>query len=297
MAAFLLFSSLNHSTTPIQSHLSSSAHLRAVSNTTPTAAPTRNLRVVFAAGGTGGHIYPAIAIADQLKTLNPNAQFLFVGTPTGMEAKAVPSAGFPFTAAPAAPLARPFISLHNLFVLPFTLTNSVRKNLEILREFDPHIVVGTGGFVSFPTCLAAAIRGVKLLIQEQNSVPGIANLALSLFADKICVAFDSSVERFWQREKCVVCGNPVRSSLTNNAASKAAARRHFFPAAEVEKLKLVVVLGGSLGANAINIALYNAYWQMLSEDEELFIIWQTGTTAFGEMQSLVRTHPRLLLSP
>lgn len=292
MAALLSFSSLNQSTAPAQSHLSSSAHLRPLSKTT-----AHNLRVIFAGGGTGGHIYPAIAIAEQLKNLNPNAQVLFVGTSTGMEAKAVPSAGFAFTAAPAAPLARPFFSLHNLFVLPLFLASSIRRNLEILREFDPHIVVGTGGFVSFPTCLAAAIRGVKLLIQEQNSVPGIANSALSLLADRVCVAFDSSVECFWQREKCVVCGNPVRSSLTKNAASKAAARRHFFPAAEAEKPVVLVVLGGSLGAKAINTALSNAYRQMLSENEHLFIIWQTGTTAFREIDGLVRTHPRLLLSP
>lgn len=166
-----------------------------------------------------------------------------------------------------------------------------------MQEFDPHIVIGTGGFVSFPTCLAAAIKGVKLLIQEQNSVPGIANLVLSLFADKVCVAFNSSVECFWQREKCVVCGNPVRLSLMNQE-SKAAARRHFFPKVEVEGVeKLVLVLGGSLGAHAINIALFNVYYQMLCENDELFIIWQTGTEAFPEMESLVRTHPRLLLSP
>ncbi|XP_057775138.1 uncharacterized protein LOC130994119 [Salvia miltiorrhiza] len=137
---------------------------------------------------------------------------------------------------------------------------------------------------------------MKLIIQEQNSVPGIANLVLSLFADKICVAFDSSVECFWawQRDKCVVCGNPVRLSLVNGT-SKAAARRHFFPAVEVEKV--VVILGGSLGANAINIALFNVYLQMLSENDGLSIIWQTGTDAFPEMESLVTTYPSLLLSP
>ncbi|KAL1566439.1 undecaprenyldiphospho-muramoylpentapeptide beta-N-undecaprenyldiphospho-muramoylpentapeptide beta-N-acetylglucosaminyltransferase [Salvia divinorum] len=290
MAAFF-YSSLRPSTIPLH-HLSFSPQLRAVS--TAATAPTHNFRVVFAAGGTGGHIYPAIAIADHLKTFHPNAQFLFVGTPTGMEAQAVPSAGFLFTPAPAAPLRRPFLSLHNLLVLPFILANSVLQNLRILHEFDPHVVIGTGGFVSFPTCLAAAVRGVKLIIQEQNSAPGIANLVLSLFAHKICVAFDSSVDCFWQRDKCVVCGNPVRLSLMNGA-SKAAGRRRFFPGAEVEKV--VVVLGGSLGSYAINIALLNVYCQMLSENDGLFVIWQTGTDAFPEMESLVRTHPRLLLSP
>ncbi|XP_042040626.1 UDP-N-acetylglucosamine--N-acetylmuramyl-(pentapeptide) pyrophosphoryl-undecaprenol N-acetylglucosamine transferase [Salvia splendens] len=290
MAAFF-YSSLKPSTTPLH-HLSFSPQPQAIS--TAATSPTQNLRLVFAAGGTGGHIYPAIAIADHLKTLHPNAQFLFVGTPTGMEATAVPSAGFPFTPAPAVPLRRPFLSLYNLFLLPFILANSILHNLRILQQFDPHIVIGTGGFVSFPTCLAAAVRGVKLIIQEQNSAPGIANLVLSLFAHKIFVAFDSSVDRFLWRDKCVVCGNPVRLSLMNGA-SKEAGRRRFFPGMEVEKV--VVVLGGSLGAYAINVAMVNVYCQLLSENDGLFVIWQTGMDAFTEMESLVRTHPRLLLFP
>ncbi|KAI3454855.1 hypothetical protein Pfo_011518 [Paulownia fortunei] len=299
--AAIVYSSLTPPNTRLRS-LSLSRQLSAVSNNTITAtapitASTDNLRVVFAAGGTGGHIYPAVAIADELKILNPKTQFLFVGTPTGMEATAVPSAGYPFTAVPTAPLARPLISLKNLFVLPFVLTNSTFKSYKILQEFDPHIVIGTGGFVSFPTCLAAALKGVKLLIQEQNSVPGIANLVISLFADKVCVAFNSTVECFWQRNKCVVCGNPVRLSLMKHT-SKTVARHHFFPKMEVKgEGKLVLVLGGSLGANMINISLLNAYYQMLNENNDLFIIWQTGMEAFHEMESLVRNHPRLLLSP
>ncbi|XP_047967044.1 UDP-N-acetylglucosamine--N-acetylmuramyl-(pentapeptide) pyrophosphoryl-undecaprenol N-acetylglucosamine transferase [Salvia hispanica] len=290
MAAFF-YSSLKPSTIPLH-HLPFSPQPRAVS--TAATSPAQNLRIVFAAGGTGGHIYPAIAIADHLKTLHPNAQFLFVGTPTGMEATAVPSAGFPFTPAPAVPLRRPFLSLHNLFLLPFILASSILHNLRILQQFDPHIVIGTGGFVSFPTCLAAALTGVKLIIQEQNSALGIANLVLSLFAHKICVAFDSSVDCFFRRDKCVVCGNPVRLSLMNGA-SKEAGRKRFFPGAEVEKV--VVVLGGSLGAYAINVAMVNVYCQLLSENDGLFVIWQTGMDAFPEMESLVKSHPGLLLSP
>ncbi|KAL9156178.1 hypothetical protein ABFS82_09G056800 [Erythranthe guttata] len=269
-------------------------------NTTITAsATTENLRVVFAAGGTGGHIYPALAIADELKISKPKTQFLFVGTPNGMEATAVPAAGYPFTAVPTAPLARPLISFQNFFLLPYLLTKSTLKSYKIIREFDPHIVIGTGGFVSFPTCLAAAIRGGgKLLIQEQNSVPGIANLVLSLFADKVCVAFNSTLECFWQKYKCVVCGNPVRFSLTKQTCTKSAARRHFFPnAAVIGKEKVVLVLGGSLGATTINIALSNVYCSMLNENEDLFVVWQTGLKAFREIESRVRNHPRLLLSP
>lgn len=298
----IVYSSPNPASARLQSHLSFSGQLRAVSNSTstaivPTPASTDHLRVVFAGGGTGGHIYPAIAIADELKILNPKSQFLFVGTPTGMEATVVPSAGYPFTAVATAPLARPLFSISNLFVLPCILTKSTFKSYKILQEFDPHIVIGTGGFVSFPTCLAAALKGVKLLVQEQNSVPGIANLVLSLFADKVCVAFNSTVECFWQRNKCIVCGNPVRLSLMKHK-SKSVARQHFFPKVEVKgEGKVLLVLGGSLGANVINVALLNVYYHMLNENDELFIIWQTGMEAFHEMESLVRRHPRLLLSP
>ncbi|KAK6148681.1 hypothetical protein DH2020_019593 [Rehmannia glutinosa] len=300
--AAVVCSSLTPPNTRLRSHLSSSKRIAAVSYTTTTAtAPsttcTDNLRVVFAAGGTGGHIYPALAIADELKILNPKTQFLFVGTPTGMEATTVPSACYPFTAVPTAPLSRPLISLKNLFVFPFVVTKAIFESYKILKEFDPDIVVGTGGFVSFPTCLAAAIKGVKLLIQEQNSVPGIANLVLSLFADKVCVAFNSSVECFWQRNKCAVCGNPVRLSLMKQT-SKTVGRWHFFPKVEVKgEGKVVLVLGGSLGANMINNVLLNAYYQMLNENDDLFIIWQTGMAAFHEMERRVRNHPRLLLSP
>lgn len=254
------------------------------------------LRIVFAAGGTGGHIFPAVAIADELKTLNPNSEILFIGTPTGMESTAVPSVGYPFVAVPAARLARPLLSPHNFFVLPYFLVKSLIKSLQTLKEFNPQIVIGTGGHVSLPICLAAALKGLHMVIQEQNSVPGIANRLLSLFAEKVFVAFNSSVDCFWQRYKCVVCGNPVRLSL-NKHITKANARKHFFPKVRKQQGKVLLVLGGSLGANAINIALLNSYYQLLSDHEDLFIIWQTGVEAFDEMESLVKKYPRLILSP
>lgn len=255
------------------------------------------LRIIFAAGGTGGHIYPAVAIADELKAINPSTQALFVGAPGGMESTAVPAAGYSFAAVPASPLARPFFSPYNLFILPYLLVKSLLKSFQLLQVFKPQIVVGTGGFVSFPICLAAALRGVKLVIQEQNAVPGIANRVLSLFADKIFLAFDSSIECFWQKKKCVVCGNPVRLSLKSDV-SKAVARRHFFSeVGDLEEGKVVLVLGGSLGANTINIKLLDLYSDMLNERKDLFLIWQTGVEAFHEIESLVKSHPRLVLTP
>ena len=259
--------------------------------------PSDDLRVVFAGGGTGGHIYPAVAIADEIKIINPNARILFLGTSHGMESTAVPSAGYDFDSIPAVPLARPLFSPQNI-LLPYRLIKSMIPCYRRLIEFDPHIVVGTGGYVSFPVCLAAALKGLKMVIQEQNSVPGIANWVLSWFADQVFVAFNSSIDYF-PKHKCIVSGNPVRLSV-RRYVSKAAARLHFFPSYVNSgnlEAKVVLILGGSLGANAINIAMLNLYYQMLLEHKNLFIIWQTGVHAFDEMESLVKNHPHLVLSP
>ncbi|KAK8583693.1 hypothetical protein V6N12_067954 [Hibiscus sabdariffa] len=258
------------------------------------------LRVAFAAGGTGGHIYPAVAIADELKLVNPTSEFLFLGCPNSMESAAIPSAHLKFKSIPAVQLARPFFSLRNL-LLPYLLIKSIIKCYILLSRFRPHVVIGTGGYVSFPVCLAALLRGNRVVIQEQNSVPGIANTVLSLFADLVFVAFNSTVESFPRKEKCVVCGNPVRLSL-KGSVTKAASRSHFFPWLErmedsPEEIKVILVLGGSLGANALNIALLHVYNQLLLEHKNWLIIWQTGVHSFDEMESLVRSHRRLLLTP
>ncbi|GAB4845255.1 hypothetical protein Ancab_038665 [Ancistrocladus abbreviatus] len=257
-----------------------------------------SLRVAFAAGGTGCQIYPAVAIADEIKILNPDARILFIGAESSMESTAVPSAGYDFAAVSATPLTRPFFSLKNLSI-PYHLMKSVVKSWRKLGEFDPQIVIGTGGYVSFPVCLAAALKGLRLVIQEQNSVPGFTNWVLSFLADLVLVAYNSSVDCFpIDKKKCVVCGNPVRLSLRKHV-SKAVARARFFPrlAKKSEsEVKVVLVLGGSLGAHAINIALFNLYHEMLLEHKNWFIIWETGIESFDEMESLVRDHPQLILA-
>lgn len=142
------------------------------------------------------------------------------------------------------------------------------------------------------------IDGVKLAIQEQNSIPGFANWVLSHFADVVFVVLNSTVECFPRKKKCLVCGNPVRLAL-RQYVSKAVARLHFFPRsgkAEDLEAKVLLVLGGSLGANAINIAMLNLYYQML-ENKNLHIIWQTGVETFDEMDSLVKNHRHLHLTP
>jgi UDP-N-acetylglucosamine--N-acetylmuramyl-(pentapeptide) pyrophosphoryl-undecaprenol N-acetylglucosamine transferase len=214
-----------------------------------------------------------------------------------MESAAIPSAGYAFASVPAAPLARPFVSFQNI-LLPIRLIKSLIQSHKKLREFDPHIVIGTGGYVSFPVCLAAALKGIKLVIQEQNSVPGIANWLLSILAEVVFVAFHSTIDCFPIKNKCVVCGNPVRLALRHHVP-KAVARLRFFPKsgkAGDSEGKVLLVLGGSLGANAINIALLNLYY-MLLENEKLYIIWQTGVESYNEMESLVKNHPHLYLTP
>ena len=137
------------------------------------------------------------------------------------------------------------------------------------------------------------------MIQEQNSVPGIANWILSFLAEVIFVAFNSTIDCFPRKNKCVVCGNPVRMAL-RHYVPKAAARLRFFPKSGKEgdlKGKVLLVLGGSLGANAINIAMLNLYYQMLLQNNNLFIIWQTGVESYNEMESLLKTHPHLYLTP
>ncbi|MED6156005.1 hypothetical protein PIB30_010937 [Stylosanthes scabra] len=272
----------------------------ATATATPTNHPSSNLRVVFAAGGTGSHLYPAVAIADELKLANPATELLFIGNPKSVESAAVPSSGYNFASVPSVRLTRPFISPHNLFFFPYRLLRSLIHCFRRLRDFNPHIVVGTGGHVSFPICLAAKLKGIKLVIHEQNSAPGLANSVLALFADAIFVAFNSTADSF-PREKCVVYGNPVRLSLRNKV-SKDAARSHFFPgygksSESACKAKVLLVLGGSYGANAVNIAMLNLYYHMLRQNSSLYIIWQTGVESYDEMDSLVKNHPRLYMSP
>lgn len=256
-----------------------------------------SIRFVFTGGGSGGHIYPAIAIADELRVLCPDAKFLFLGTSAGLESNIVPSAGYDFIAIPASRLARPILSLHNL-LFPFQVIQAIAAAWKILRRFRPDIVVGTGGYVAAPVYLAAALSGTKIVIQEQNAFPGISNKIASPFASKVFVAFNECVKHF-ANEKCSVFGNPVRHSLRRHV-TKEVARIHFFPNAakhREEKAQVLLVLGGSQGANPINVAVLNMYYDMLLRHKNRYIIWQTGSDGFSEMESLVKNHRRLLLTP
>nr|XP_010916467.1 uncharacterized protein LOC105041272 [Elaeis guineensis] len=253
-----------------------------------------DLRVVFAGGGSGGHIYPALAIADGIRAACPGTRIVFLGTGTGMERDLVPAAGYEFLPVPKSRLVRPFLSPQNL-LLPLALLRSIFASWNLLRSLRPHLVVGTGAYVSAPVCFAAVLAGLKLVIQEQNCYPGITNRILGPYAEKIFIAFNSCL-KYFPTEKCIVAGNPIRLSI-GHGVSKAKARSRFFPESGEGRAQAVLVLGGSTGANALNVVFLETYHKMLVDHEDRYIIWQTGAEWYNETKSLVKSHSRLLLAP
>ncbi|BFI24501.1 UDP-N-acetylglucosamine--N-acetylmuramyl-(pentapeptide) pyrophosphoryl-undecaprenol N-acetylglucosamine transferase [Marchantia polymorpha subsp. ruderalis] len=264
-------------------------------------------RILMVAGGTGGHIYPAIAIADEIKNLNKTAQVQFAGTKDRMEWSAVPQAGYELSVVPAVAIRRPFYSLQNLLV-PAKLLIAMFACWKLLNRIRPHVVVGTGGYVSGPLCLAAAISGFPVVIQEQNAYAGITNRLLGKIAQTIFVAFWAATAYF-PKDRCMLYGNPTRVEL-RQYVSAAVARRYFFPLDERriadhghysekrKKKEMVLILGGSLGALAINEAVADMAVKSLEENSERHIIWQTGPKYYEEMvQRVGQTHPRLAIYP
>ena len=235
-----------------------------------------SLRFIISGGGTGGHIYPAIAIANALKLRFPSAEFLFVGAQDKMEMQKVPQAGYVIQGLWIAGLQRK-LTLDNL-LFPFKLLISLWKSSCILRKFKPDVVIGTGGFASGPLLQMANSRGIPTLIQEQNSYPGITNKLLSKKASKICVAYDQ-LERFFPASKLVFTGNPVRQDLVDVHANRTAALTHF--TLDPTK-KTVLILGGSLGARRLN--------QLVEKELDFFasqglqVYWQCGKLYWEQYQ-------------
>lgn len=234
------------------------------------------LRFIISGGGTGGHIYPAIAIANALKLRFPSAEFLFVGAQDKMEMQKVPQAGYAIQGLWIAGLQRK-LTLDNL-LFPFKLLSSLWKSSCILRKFKPDVVIGTGGFASGPLLQMANSRGIPTLIQEQNSYPGITNKLLSKKASKICVAY-GQLERFFPAAKLVFTGNPVRQDLVDVHANRTAALTHF---TLDPKKKTVLILGGSLGARRLN--------QLVEKELDFFasqglqVYWQCGKLYWEQYQ-------------
>ena len=226
------------------------------------------LKFILSGGGTGGHIYPAIAIANELKLRFPDAEFLFVGAKDKMEMQKVPQSGYKIEGLWIAGLQRR-LTIQNM-MFPFKVMNSLWKSRQILREFKPDVVIGTGGFASGPLLQAANSLNIPTVIQEQNSYPGITNKLLSKKANAICVAYEN-LERFFPKEKIVLTGNPVRQDLLEVDSKRKEALKHF----NLNPYKkTLLVLGGSLGARRINQLIEKEIYNIVSKD--LQIIWQCG---------------------
>ncbi len=232
------------------------------------------LKFILSGGGTGGHIYPAIAIANELKSRFPDAEFLFVGAKDKMEMQKVPQAGYKIIGLWIAGLQRRITFDNTLF--PIKLISSLLKSRTIIRSFKPNVVIGTGGFASGPLLQVAGFAGIPTVIQEQNSYPGITNKLLSKKASKICVAYEN-LERFFPKEKMILTGNPVREDLMDIENKREEAIQYFNLDANK---KTLLVLGGSLGARRINQLIAKEIIAFSSQNIQ--VIWQCGKLYFEE---------------
>lgn len=226
------------------------------------------MRIVISGGGTGGHIFPAISIANAIKALHPEAEILFVGALGRMEMQRVPAAGYKIVGLPICGFDRKNL-LKNIKVL-FKIWKSQRMAKKLIEEFKPMAAVGVGGYASGPMLNQAAKMGIPCLIQEQNSYAGVTNKLLAKKAEKICVAYDG-MERFFPAEKIIKTGNPVRQALLNTKMSKAEATKTF--GLDPDK-KTILLVGGSLGAKTINDSILHHL--DLVDQKDIQFIWQTG---------------------
>jgi UDP-N-acetylglucosamine--N-acetylmuramyl-(pentapeptide) pyrophosphoryl-undecaprenol N-acetylglucosamine transferase len=237
-------------------------------------------RIIISGGGTGGHIYPAIAIANELKTIDPTIEILFVGALGKMEMEKVPKAGYQIIGLPIAGIKRE-LSLDNLF-FPIKLIRSLAKASRIIKDFRPDVAVGVGGFASGPLLMMASLAGVPTLIQEQNSYAGVTNKLLAKRAKSICVAY-SGMEKFFPKNKITLTGNPVRKDIIDTANKREQALVHFGLDAH---RKTLLVIGGSLGAKTINESI-DAGLQTLTE-AGYQIIWQTGKLYIDQAKTAIQ---------
>ena len=236
------------------------------------------MRIVFSGGGTGGHVFPAIAIADALKLKRPSADILFVGAKGKIEMDRVPKAGYPIKGLWISGFHRGKIFRNLLF--PVKVVWSLFKSWRILKQFKPDAVVGVGGFASGPTLHIASLMKIPTLIQEQNSYPGFTNKFLSDKVDRICVAYDG-MDKYFDKNKIIKTGNPVREQISNLKVSKEEALVHFGLKADK---KTLLVFGGSLGARSLNIAIH-AGFDLIKTRTDIQMIWQVGKLYYDEYKN------------
>lgn len=238
-----------------------------------------NIRIIISGGGTGGHIFPAVSIANAIKELHPTAEILFVGAEGRMEMHRVPAAGYPIKGLPIAGFDRKNL-LKNIPVL-FKLFKSQRLARKIVKDFRPHVAVGVGGYASGPTLKVAGSMGIPTLLQEQNSYAGVTNKLLAKQAKKICVAYEG-MERFFDKEKIILTGNPVRQGLRNHTTTREEAITSF--GLDPNK-RTILILGGSLGARTINQCLMGNLDKIKTSGVQF--IWQTGKIYIEEARAAV----------
>lgn len=249
------------------------------------------MRVLISGGGTGGHVYPAIAIANAIKDKDPSAEILFVGAKGKLEMEKVPAAGYPIKGLWISGFQRK-ISARNLS-FPLKLASSLYRARKIIKEFQPDVAVGVGGYASGPILQMASMMNIPTLIQEQNSYPGITNKILAKKVNKICVAYDG-MERFFPSNKIIFTGNPVRRDLYDAHINLEEAKASF---GIRNDHKTVLIFGGSLGARRINESVEGAF-DMLKRQSEINYIWQVGKMYFDEYScGVVAALPNVTVLP
>ena len=237
---------------------------------------TQSYKIILSGGGTGGHIYPAIAIANELKKRHPSAEILFVGAKDRMEMEKVPQAGYKIEGLWISGLQRKLTIKNILF--PVKVMSSLLRSRKIVNRFQPDVVIGTGGFASGPLLRVAAAKKIPALIQEQNSYAGITNKLLGKHVNKICVAYDH-MERFFPKNKIIKTGNPVRQDLLEVGGKKTQAIQHF----NLDKnKKTILIIGGSLGARRINQLIENEL--NFFTEQKVQLLWQCGKFYYEKYQ-------------
>ena len=245
-------------------------------------------RVIISGGGTGGHIYPAISIANAMKEIDPTIEFLFVGAEGKMEMEKVPKAGFKIIGLPIVGIQRTQVWKNVLF--PFKLLKSLRLSVKIIQDFKPDVAVGVGGYASGPLLLAARFLGIPYYIQEQNSFAGITNKALAAKAKHIFVAYPG-MEKFFPAAKITLSGNPVRKDLIDAAGKKEQAATHFN--LDPSK-KTILIIGGSQGARSINQGIIAGLDRL--NDTGVQVIWQTGIAFESTAKQATSSHQNTYVS-
>jgi UDP-N-acetylglucosamine--N-acetylmuramyl-(pentapeptide) pyrophosphoryl-undecaprenol N-acetylglucosamine transferase len=244
----------------------------------------QQLKVIISGGGTGGHIFPAIAIANAIKEKNANTEFLFVGAKGRMEMEKVPAAGYKIIGLNISGLQRK-LTLKNLS-FPFKVIRSLIEAKKILKQFKPNIAIGVGGYASGPMLWAAVNNKIPSIIQEQNSYPGITNKLLAKRVDKICVAYPG-LEKYFPKNKIIITGNPVRKEVINIEGKKKKAIEFF---GLNETSQTVLVIGGSLGARTINLSILNSLESF--KDNNIQLLWQTGKLFINTATETIKKYPQ-----